>query len=344
VRIKVQLWIVDFSYGHRENFIVRMHLETVERFQDRKNWNTLNESDREILQSTVATLPTEIETDDIESRLFDLTALRMQLALAENDAPTLERHRKKVVEIAMLLEEKTAIPAVKAQLGYLAAVQDTSFWEGLTLSQLEEMRLRLRDLVPFLDKKSRTIVYTDFQDEVLGVREEDAIFMPKMTGQQYEKKVKDYLRSHLDHLVIHRLRSNQPLTETDLKGLEQTLAEIGEDDGPILLSNLLQRSGAPSLIWFVRSLVGMDRSAAQSAFSQFLSDRSLTEPQIRFVEMVIDQLTARGVMTSDALYEPPFTNIHAGGPDGLFAGKDNVIEGIFQILDEVHAGLRANEG
>src|SRR6056297_3910068 len=129
----------------------------------------------------VATLLSEIATDDIESRLFDLTARRMQLALAENDAPTLERHRKKVVEIAMLLEEKTAIQAVKAQLGFLAAVQDTSFWEGQTLSQQEEMRLRLRELVPFLDKKSRTIVYTDFQDEVLGVREEDAIFMPKMT-------------------------------------------------------------------------------------------------------------------------------------------------------------------
>ncbi|QOC21982.1 hypothetical protein IC757_13240 [Wenzhouxiangella sp. AB-CW3] len=30
------------------------------------------------------------------------------------------------------------------------------------------------------------------------------------------------------HLGIRRLRTNQPLTETGLKGLEQTLAEIGE--------------------------------------------------------------------------------------------------------------------
>ena len=38
----------------------------------------------------------------------------------------------------------------------------------------------------------------------------------------------------------------------------------------------------------------MDRAAAQEAFSEFLSNRSLTTPQIRFIEMVIDQLTARG--------------------------------------------------
>ncbi len=204
---------------------------------------------------------------------------------------------------------------------------------------LEEMRLRLRALVPFLDKKKRKIVYTDFQDEVLGVREEVAVYMPKMTGAQYEKKVTDYLRSHLDHLVIHRLRSNQPLTKTDLQGLEQTLVEIGEEDGATLLSNLLERSGAPSLSWFVRSLVGLDRAAAQAAFSQLLNDRSLTAPQIRFVEMIIDQLTARDVMESDALYAPPFTNLHGGGPDSLFAGKEKVIEGIFEKLDAIHSGL-----
>ena len=168
--------------------------------------------------------------------------------------------------------------------------------------------------------------------------------MPKMTGVQYEKKVREYLRSHLDHLVIHRLRSNQPLTETDLQGLEEMLTAIGEEEGQTLLSSLLERSGAPSLPWFVRTMVGMDRSTAQSAFSQFLSDRSLSSDQIRFMELIIDQLTARGVMGPEALYEPPFSNLHAGGPDGLFAGRDNVIEGIFEKLEEVHSGLRVETG
>ena len=144
--------------------------------------------------------------------------------------------------------------------------------------------------------------------------------------------------------MIHRLRTNQPLTTTDLQGLETTLAEIGEEDGPTLLTSLLARTEAPSLAHFVRTLVGMDRAAAQSAFSGFLSDRSLTPPQIRFVEMVIDQLTARGVMDASALYEPPFTKLHAGGPDGLFAGKENVIEGIFKKLKAVHSGLIEKAG
>lgn len=329
---------------NRENFIVRMHLAGVETFQQREAWDTLDEAGRELLTTEIAGLPSELGTDEVESRMFDLTALRMQIALAEEDTATLERNRQKVIEIASLLEEKTTIPAVKEQLGYLQAVQDPQFWEGLNLSELEELRLRLRGLVPFLDKKKRTIVYSDFKDEVLGVRDGSPVAMPKMTGIQYEKKVKEYLRSNLDHLVIHRLRSNQPLTETDLQGLEEMLTAIGEEEGQTLLSSLLERSGAPSLPWFVRTMVGMDRSTAQSAFSKFLSDRSLSSDQIRFMELIIDQLTARGVMGPEALYEPPFSNLHAGGPDGLFAGRDNVIEGIFEKLEAVHSGLRTDTG
>ena len=329
---------------NRENFIVRMHLEAVDRFRERTTWAQLSDSDREMLQHEVAGLPSEVETDAIESRMFDLTALRMQVALAEGHRGAVERHRQRMVEIAMLLEEKTTIPAVHAQLEYLASMQESGFWEGIDLHGLEELRLRLRRLVPFLDKKTQKIVYTDFQDQVIGVRDEEVVHMPKMTGVQYEKKVKDYLRNHLDHIVIHRLRTNQPLTATDLQGLETTLAEIGEDDGQTLLTGLLARSQEPSLAHFVRNMVGMDRAAAQRAFSGFLSDQSLTPPQIRFVEMVIDQLTARGVMEASALYEPPFSHLHTGGPEALFGGRENVIEGIFDTLKAVQSGLTVKAG
>ena len=328
---------------NRENFIVRMHLEAVERYRERDAWERLSDADHERLQREVAGLPSEIDTDEIESRMFDLTALRMQLALAEDNTGVYENHRQRMVEIAMLLEEKTTIPAVNEQLEYLASMQESEFWEGMNLNGLEELRLRLRGLMPFLDKKKRKIVYTDFEDQVVGVRDEEVVHVPNMTGAQYEKKVRSYLQSHLDHLVIHRLRTNQPLTAQDLNGLEITLVEIGEEDGEILLSGVLARSEAPSLAHFVRNLVGMDRTAAQAAFSGFLGDRSLNPAQIRFVEMVINQLTVRGVMEASALYEAPFTALHDRGPDALFAGKENVIEGIFQKLEEVHSELNVAE-
>lgn len=334
----------EVSAMNTDNFIVRMHLEAVNRFRDRDAWSKLSRSDQTTLQDELAELPSEKDKDDIEARMFDLTALRTQLALANGDTREFERHRQRISDIAILLEEKRNVPAVKKQLAFLATLQEPSFWEGIDLNGLEEVRLRLRDLVHLLDKSKRKIVYTDFQDEIMGVREDEPMYMPKMTGAQYEKKVKEYLENHQDHLVIKRLRANQPLTDTDLKGLEATLTEIGEEDGDALLSGLLAKSDAPSLAFFVRSLVGLDRAAAQSAFSDFLNDRSLSAPQIRFVEMVIDQLTARGFMEASALYEAPFSGLAAGGPEQLFAGKEKVIDGIFDALESVTPQVKSETG
>jgi hypothetical protein len=54
---------------------------------------------------------------------------------------------------------------------------------------------------------------------------------------------------------------------------------IGQDQGKELLSGLLACREPPSLVHFVRSLVGLDRAAAHAAFSKFLNGRSLTPQQ-----------------------------------------------------------------
>jgi len=318
---------------NKDNFIVRRNLESVHIFEDRGKWDSLTDDDRTSLHDQVSKLPTTQEQDGVEARSFDLIALRMQLATIQSDSSVFERHRLRVMDMAELLQEKDTIPAVREQLAYLASMQEEDFWNGMNVHTLEDMRLRLRGLAQFIDKKNKTIVYTDFEDEIQSVKHEEIIEFPKITGMQYEKRVRAYLEQHEDHLVIQRLRNNQPLTSTDLEGLENALIEIGSDDGEKLLDNLLERTESESLPHLIRSMVGMDRQAAQAAFSKFLNDRSLNSDQIRFVELIIDQLTERGVMDAGALYEAPFNRLHTGGPEALFAGHENVIEGIFGALD-----------
>ena len=52
--------------------------------------------------------------------------------------------------------------------------------------------------------------------------------------------------------------------------------------------------------------------------------------------------TLRGVMEASALYESPFSSLHAGGPDALFVGNENVIEGIFSILESFEPEVEVN--
>ena len=77
-----------------------------------------------------------------------------------------------------------------------------------------------------------------------------------------------------------------------------------------------------SLKQFIRKLVGLDRAAAKEAFAQSLKSTSLCANQIRFVDTIIDYLTQNGVMDPGLLYEPPFTDIHDEGLDGVFEDND----------------------
>ena len=61
---------------------------------------------------------------------------------------------------------------------------------------------------------------------------------------------------------------------------------------------------------FVRSLVGLDRQAVQEEFSRFLDGSSFNVSQIRFINLIIDELTANGVMEPTRLYESPSPTSH----------------------------------
>jgi type I restriction enzyme, R subunit len=87
--------------------------------------------------------------------------------------------------------------------------------------------------------------------------------------------------NHHEEDVIRRLRQNQPLSPAGVERLEGILIQIDEEDGKELLAGLLKRSQAQTLAHFVRTLVGVDTPAAQSAFSDCLSDRSLTAQTTR---------------------------------------------------------------
>ena len=71
-------------------------------------------------------------------------------------------------------------------------------------------------------------------------------------------------------------------SKVDLKSLEESLVQIGEDDGEELLSSFLERTNTPALAHFIRGLVGFDRQAALRAFPRFTTDESLTPSQMRF--------------------------------------------------------------
>ena len=198
---------------------------------------------------------------------------------------------------------------------------------------LERVRRRLRDLVALIDKQQRRFVYTDFEDEIGSST--DVQLSGLTVGADFEKfraKARAFLRAHQDNIAVRKVILNKPLTLADLSELERILAESGAG-GADEITRAKEESQGLGL--FVRSLVGLDREAAKAALAGFLAGKTLTASQIEFVNLIINQLTERGVVDPAALYSSPFTDLTSRGPEALF--KPDEVDQLVRVLEGVRA-------
>ncbi len=333
--------VADILHGevaamNLDNFVVRPKRMLVERFAQADAWKVLSEEDLRELGAGVAGLPSELEVEAEEAKRFDLLILNLQLALLRSE-PAFTRLRDQVKAIAGLLEEKSAIPMVREQMEIIQAIQTEAWWQDVNAPMLESVRRRLRDLVKLIEKVKRKPIYTDFEDQIGA----DVSFeLPGFsTGDGFEKfriKAQAFLRAHQDHLTIHKLRMNRPLTATDLQELERMLVKSGVGDVETI-SRAKEESHGLGL--FVRSLIGMDREAAKEAMAGFLAGKILSGNQIEFINLIVDHLTEHGAMDAALLYESPFTDLTPLGPENLF--KSAEVDELMVILERVRGAAIA---
>jgi type I restriction enzyme, R subunit len=312
--------LLDVLHQHvatmeKNNFLVRRNLQQVEEFSQRERWNNLSETDTEAI-AKLAHLPNGSAKEDELAKRFDLLCLKLQLAVLKSTDNFIGL-RDKLRDLLDRLEEKQTIPMVREQLAFIETVRDESWWFDVTPIAIELVRVRLRDLIKFIDRTQQIVVYTDFKDELGEVTEVNPpIHQTGFSPYQYRKKVEAYIREHQDHIAIHKLKRNIPLTDGDLSELEMMLFSAEEIESRDRFEQVYGKG--KSLKLFIRQIVGLDRNAAKQAFSKYLETNNFTADRIRFVENIIDYLTQNGIMNPELLYESPFTELHSSGLDGIF--------------------------
>jgi len=324
-------WLHEVVAGmNLQNFLVRAHRQQVERWAWRDRWWSVSKDDATEILEHLAGLPSAVRDPDEDAKRFDLLVLRRQLAQLEGDAIAVERIRETVQAIAAALLPKKTIPSVAEQIELLDDVAGDEWWVDVTLPMLEVMRLRLRGLVRFVEKTRQNPVYTDFEDTLDAATPID---LPQVTtGMNWERfraKATAYLKEHEDHVALQKLRRNKQLTPKDLASLSEMLIASGGDQ-TVDLAWVVERAGA--LGPFIRSLVGLDRTAATAAFAAYLDEAKFSVDQVRFVSLIVDELTANGIMEPARLFESPYTD-HAH-VDVIFPHD---VEVIVNILRNVKA-------
>ena len=314
---------------NRENFSVRQHLKYVDTYSVITNYNSITFEDTLIVREELAPL---IQPDGDEASAVRFDALIYGMELAYLAGKGYGRHKSDLFKKVEGIASVANIPEIQMQAELINKILHTDYVENAGIDELEHIRVNLRGLMKYLP--NGIIKYdTDFTDEILSTEWNESE-LENDELKNYKAKAEFYVRQHQNHIAIAKLKTNRPLTETDIESLEQILwKEVGTKD------DYEKEYGHKPLGEFVREIVGLDMNAAKEAFSEFLNDTNLNSRQIYFVNQIVEYIVHNGMMKDlSVLQETPFTD--KGSVVEIFTDL-TVWMGIRKVIDQINANAVA---
>ena len=313
----------------RDSFAVRQHLKYVELYSEPSGYHALTYEDTLLVREEVAPL-IQPDGDEVNAVRFDALMYGIELAYLVGKKYSKARTdlNRKVAGIAGM----SNIPEIQAQSDLINKILHTDYVETAGINEFEEIREKLRDLMKYVS--SEKVKYTtNFADELLSMEWKESE-LENDELKNYKAKAEHYIRQHQDNPAIAKLKTNQPLTQSDIEALEETLwHEVGTKQ------DYEQEFGAKPLGEFVREIVGLDMNAAKEAFSAYLTDANLDSRQIYFVNQIVEYIVRNGMMKDfSVLQEPPFTD--RGSVVEIFTDM-SVWLGIKRVIDTINANAAA---
>lgn len=326
----VEIMSGKVSELNRENFAVRQHLKYVDFYANKENYKALTYEDTLIVGDEVAPLILP-DGDEISAVRFDALMYGIELACLTGKKYTKARNdlMKRVNAIAGVAN----IPEIQMKAELIQKILHTAYVEDGGIHEFEHIREELRDLMKYIPNSSIHRYDTDFTDDILNMTwNESELDSDELAN--YRAKAEFYVRQHQDTLAIAKLKTNRPLTEGDIKTLEEILwGELGTKE------EYEKEYGEKPLGEFVREIVGLDMNAAKEAFSRYLNETSMDSRQIYFVNQIVEYIVHNGLMKDlSVLQESPFTD--KGSVVEIFADM-NVWLGIRNVIEQINTNAIA---
>lgn len=283
----------------RENFAVRQHLKYVDLYSVEENYQTLTYEDTLIVREELAPL---ILPNDDEASAVRFDALMYGIELAYLVGKKYGKARSDLFKHVSGIANVANIPEIKVQAELIDKILHTDYIDNCGINEFEEIRKKLRNLMKYIPH-TKLRYDTNFEDNILDISWNESE-LENDDLKNYKAKAEYYIRKHQDNEAIKKLKSNIPLSHSDIVALQKILwSELGTKE------EYEQEYGSKPLGELVREIVGLDMNAAKAAFSEYLESNNLDSRQIYFVNQIIEYIVYNGMMKDlSVLQESPFTD------------------------------------
>lgn len=308
------------------SFRAKTHLKAINEFIEEYRYNHLDYQDILTIKEEIAPL---IESLDEKYYVVHFDYLMYVIELAYLNSLKATKHVNTVIKLAKNLINIPNIAEIQKNQSLLNDIVNTDYLKKGDIGVLEHIREELRSLMKYITKEQRNIKHTNFDDEILEIKENEGLQFANESFNDYKKKFESYLKEHQDDKVLKKIKNNEVLNEQDIKDLDSIVNNtLGSID-----TYEKSYDGKP-LITLIRSINGLDMNVAKTLFSEFLDDKKYNANQIYFINQIIEYIVENGFMEDmSVLKSAPFNSygsiieLYGNDMDAFYAIK-NVIIGI----------------
>lgn len=312
---------------NRELLAVKTNLPYVDKYKDRTAWQALSIKSINEIKKYILPLIISFGGSQDKAKVLDYHAYNYERKLL-NDEVKADNSKHFIMTCAeYLINHKAGIDEVLKNKSLLLNIIDDKFWNKMTVEKLEDLRIKFRNLMAYIEVDPRYDISLDISDEVINKGERAFT----ATGvKTYERRVMEYLKAHSESPVIKKIKNFEKLTNEDINQLEDILwNELGTKEDYLEVTH-------QDLPAYVRKVVDLDIESANQKLSEYFSMDSLTSEQQEFIRQIILYVKQNGDITPEEIQmNEPFSDM-----DIVEIFGDN-IDILAKVIDVMHYSIVA---
>jgi type I restriction enzyme R subunit len=237
---------------------------------------------------------------------LDLLIARMEVAVLLGSAQLADLKIELMDRLANL---QMHLNPVREKAEVLKRVKSDEFWNGLTVSSLEEVRTPLREIMHHRERQNGPALppkIVDITEGEIGLHyNRRSTSLRTVDMKAYQQVVEMELKRHFDSdPTLKKIRAGENVSEADIHALVSMVLTQSPNASKDVLRDFF-RSVAEPLDFVIRSIIGLEPTVVAQRFSQFARKHpALTAKQTRFLALLQNHIARYGSITVDRLPTP----------------------------------------
>lgn len=285
--------LVDEVKSLNRNYIgVQNNLQYVEKYSDISSWNNMNQQKYVEIKKYIA--PNVVGELDIESaRFFDYLAYRFSATKLEQNNKFAKTAKAIYVLATYLHSCKMHIGEVAEQKDVLAYIQTNDFLNKTTATDMENIRIKIRDLMKYIEREFIEPIISDFDDNISSFEDADDEPVDFSTTvddfKSYDEKLKFYINTHTNDLLVNKIRRLLPYSEENIAEFKNEIIKFAKNQEEY--DSLI--GSDQELVCFIRKNVEFIPEEIER-FITMQKDEGRTDAQITYIRALITYINRNG--------------------------------------------------